>query len=353
MHAHGYAAPDARSPLMPFTFERRAPRANDVVMEILYCGVCHTDLHFARNDWGNSVYPVVPGHEIVGRVVAVGDAVTKFREGDLAAVGCMVDSCLKCPPCLAGEEQACREGMTQTYNGIDRNSGENTYGGYANIIVVREEFVLRVPAGLDPARVGPLLCAGITTWSPLRHWKVGPEMRVGVIGLGGLGHMAVKLAAGLGAQVTVISTSASKRDDALRLGAHAVLISTDEDAMAAAANSLDVIIDTVPVEHALAPYLPLLDVNGVHVIVGALGPLPPINGSALAWGRRSVAGSLIGGIAETQELLDFCGAHNILPDCEMIAIQDINTAFERMERGQVKYRFVIDMASLTAEDAAA
>lgn len=349
MHAHGYAAPDARSALMPITFERRAPRDKDVVLEILYCGVCHTDLHFARNDWANTVYPVVPGHEIVGRVTAVGGGVSRFQVDDIVAVGCMVDSCQRCDQCEAGEEQLCREGMTATYNGIDRNSGENTYGGYSSSIVVREEFVLRVPAGLDPARTGPLLCAGITTWDPLRRAGVGPGSRVGIVGLGGLGHMGVKLAVGLGARVTVLTTSPRKEADARALGAHEVLVSTDEDAMAGAAASLDLILDTVPVAHDVSAYLPLLDIDGQLVIVGAMDPSPTLDNGTLVRGRRHVTGSLIGGIGETQELLDFCAAHNILPDCEMIPIQEINTAFQRLERADVKYRFVIDMASLREE----
>lgn len=346
MKTYGYAAQNAQTPLAPFNFERRALRDNDVAMEVLYCGVCHSDLHQARNDWGFSRYPMVPGHEIVGRVTAVGSQVTRYKVGDAVAVGCMVDSCQHCDQCRKGEEQLCREHHTQTYNGVDRISGEATQGGYSKHLIVREEFVLRVPEGLDLSKAAPLLCAGITTYSPLRTWKVGPGSRVGVIGLGGLGHMAVKLAAGMGATVTVLSRTADKRNDALELGADALLVSSDAQAMKAAASSFDLIIDTVPVRHDLKPYLPLLDIDGTLVIVGQVGPLEDITSVPLLLGRRRIAGSPIGGIAETQELLDFCGKKNILPDCEMIRMDEINHAFERMERSDVRYRFVIDMASL-------
>lgn len=342
----GYAAQDATSPLAPYTFQRRALRAEDVDIEILYCGVCHSDLHQAHNDWGNSVYPVLPGHEIVGLVQAVGPAVAKFRPGDMVAVGCMVDSCLACDQCQRGEEQYCRKFATMTYNGKDRISGENTLGGYARSIIVREEFVLRLPNGLDPARAGPLVCAGITTWSPLREWKVGPGTRLAVAGLGGLGHMGVKLGRGLGAEVTVITTSEAKRADAMTLGAHNVLISKEKDAMRAARGSFDFILDTIPVAHDLAPYLSLLDIDGTLVIVGAMDVMPAWHSYALVNGRKRISGSQIGGIRQTQELLDFCAEKNILPDCEMIAMADINHAYERMERSDVKYRFVIDMATL-------
>ncbi len=348
MKTIGYAAQSTTTPLAPWTFERRALRANDVAMEIQYCGVCHSDLHQARNDWGWSSYPVVPGHEIVGVVTAVGPGVSKFREGDRVAVGCMVDSCQSCDQCDKGEEQLCRHGNTQTYNGRDRITGEPTYGGYSKALVVREEFVLRMPDGLDAARAAPLLCAGITTWSPLKTWGVKEGTRVGVIGLGGLGHMAVKLAAGLGAQVTVLSRTADKEADAMELGAHALLVSSDKAAMKAAANSLDLIIDTVPVEHDLSPYLPLLDVDGTIVLVGQLGPIPNLSSLPLLMGRRRVSGSPIGGIRETQEMLDFCAEKGILPDVEMIRMDEINHAFERMEKSDVRYRFVIDMASLDA-----
>jgi len=346
--AIGYAAQSATTPLAPISFERRSPRADDVAIEILYCGVCHSDLHQSRNDWGWSSYPVVPGHEIVGVVTAVGPEVKKYKEGDRVAVGCMVDSCQHCDQCHKGEEQLCRHGNTQTYNGRDRITGDPTYGGYSKHLVVREEFVLSVPESLDIARAAPLLCAGITTWSPLKTWGVKEGTRVGVVGLGGLGHMAVKLAAGLGAHVVVLSRSADKEADAKELGAHELLVSSDKAAMKAAANSLDLIIDTVPVEHELNPYLPLLDVDGTIVLVGQLGPIPNMSSLPLLMGRRRVSGSPIGGIRETQEMLDFCGEKGILPDVEMIRMDEINHAFERMEKSDVRCRFVIDMASLEA-----
>ncbi|KRG63347.1 hydroxyacid dehydrogenase [Stenotrophomonas humi] len=349
MKTLGYAAFDTTSPLAPYAFERRELRGNDVAMEILYCGVCHSDLHTARNDWGWSYYPIVPGHEIVGRVIEVGPDVTRYRLGDHVAVGCMVDSCMECDQCHKGEEQLCREGNTGTYAGADRITGEHTHGGYSKHLVVREEFCLRMPEGLDLARAAPLLCAGITTWSPLRTWNVGPGSRVGVIGLGGLGHMAVKLAVGLGAEVTVLSRSPDKQADALALGADRLLVSSDEAAMKQARSAFDLIIDTVPVKHALGPYLPLLDVDGTLVIVGQVGPMDEINSVPLLLGRRRVAGSPIGGIRETQEMLDFCAEKNILPDCEMIRMEEINHAYERMEKSDVRYRFVIDMASLPAQ----
>jgi uncharacterized zinc-type alcohol dehydrogenase-like protein len=346
MKTLGYAAQSAGAALAPFSFERRAPRPNDVTMEILFCGICHSDLHQVRNDWGIGAYPMVPGHEIVGRVTAVGSKVARFKVGDAVAVGCMVDSCQHCDQCHNGEEQLCREGNTPTYNGQDRITGERTHGGYSKSLVVREEFVLRVPAGLDLARAAPLLCAGITTYSPLRTWDVGPGSRVSVIGLGGLGHMAVKLASALGAEVTVLSRSRGKEADARALGADRLLVSSDEAAMRTAASSFDLIIDTVPVKHDVNPYLPLLDVDGTLVIVGQIGPLAEPMTFPLLLGRRRIAGSPIGGIAETQEMLDYCARKNILPDCEIIRMDEINTAFERMERSDVRYRFVVDMASL-------
>ncbi len=346
MKTIGYAAQTAETPLAPFAFERRELRGNDVAIEIQYCGVCHSDLHQARNDWGFSTYPLVPGHEIVGRVIGTGADVTRYKQGDRVAVGCIVDSCQHCDQCHAGEEQLCRHHATQTYNGQDRITGEPTFGGYSRHIVVREEFVLSVPDALDLAKAAPLLCAGITTWSPLRTWGVGPGSRVGVIGLGGLGHMAVKLAHAMGAHVTVISRNDAKQADALALGAEALLVSADADAMAAAANSFDLIIDTIPVRHDVTPYMPLLDIDATLVIVGQLGPIDETSSLPFLTGRRRLSGSPIGGIAETQEMLDFCARMNILPECEMIAIQDIHTAFERMERADVRYRFVIDMASM-------
>jgi alcohol dehydrogenase (NADP+) len=346
MKTTGFAATDADAPLARFEFERRKPRANDIVMEVTYAGICHSDLHQARNDWGWSQYPMVPGHEIVGRVIEIGDRVKRYKVGDHVAVGCMVDSCLDCDQCRKGLEQLCREGNTQTYNDKDRIDGSRTYGGYSKHLVVREEFALRVPDGLDLSRTAPLLCAGITTYSPLRTWGVGPGSRVGVIGLGGLGHMAVKLAEGLGADVTVLSRTKDKEKDALELGAERLLVSSDAAAMAASANAFDLIIDTVPVKHDVTPYLPLLDVDGTLVIVGQVGPMDESTTVPLLLGRRRIAGSPIGGIAETQEMLDFCAKRNILPDCEIIRMDQINAAFDRMERADVRYRFVIDMASL-------
>ncbi|WP_116055397.1 NAD(P)-dependent alcohol dehydrogenase [Pseudomonas qingdaonensis] len=346
MYTIGYAAQHREASLAPFKFERRALRPNDVAMQILYCGVCHSDLHQARDDWGFSRYPIVPGHEIVGRVTEVGSQVTRYKVGDAVAVGCMVDSCQQCDQCRKGEEQLCRENNTQTYNSLDRITREPTYGGYSKHLVVREEFVLRVPDGLDLAKAAPLLCAGITTYSPLRTWNAGPGSRVAVIGLGGLGHMAVKLAAGLGADVTVLSRTPDKLDDARALGADKLLVSSDAKAMAAARSSFDLIIDTVPVRHDVSPYMSLLDVDGTLVIVGQVGPIDEQLTVPFILGRRRLAGSPIGGIAQTQEMLDFCAKKNILPECEMIRMDQINEAFERMQRSDVRYRFVIDMASL-------
>ncbi|TPW28890.1 NAD(P)-dependent alcohol dehydrogenase [Martelella alba] len=346
MKSIGFACTSADAPLEPYSFERREPRDNDVVMEILYCGVCHSDLHTARNDWGWSVYPAMPGHEIVGKVIAVGSAVSKFKVGDHAAVGCMVDSCMECDQCRKGEEQLCRQGNTGTYNGRDRVTGENTFGGYSKHLTVREEFALFVPENLDLARAAPLLCAGITTYSPLRTWNVGPGSRVGVAGMGGLGHMAIKLAVGMGAKVTVISRSPSKKADAMELGADEFLVSADPEAMQAAAASFDLIIDTIPVQHDVSPYMPLLDIDGTICLVGQIGPMAAFSSLPLLGGRRRIAGSPIGGIRETQEMLDFCGRKNILPECEMIRMDEINEAYKRLEAADVRYRFVIDMASL-------
>lgn len=352
MKTIGYAAQAADAPLAPFDFERRELRPNDVAMEVLYCGICHTDLHQARNDWGWSTYPLVPGHEIVGRVIAVGGGVKHYKVGDHVAVGCMVDSCQECDQCRKGLEQLCRKANTQTYNDRDRITCEPTYGGYSKHLVVREEFALHMPEGLDPSKAAPLLCAGITTYSPLRTWNVGPGSRVGVIGLGGLGHMAAKLAAAMGADVTVMSRTKDKEADALALGADRLLVSADDEAMAKAANSFDLIIDTVPVKHDINPYVPLLDVDGTLVLVGQIGPLAELTTVPLLLGRRRVAGSPIGGIAETQEMLNFCAKKGVLPDVEMIHMDQINEAFDRLERADVRYRFVIDMASLPAPEAA-
>ncbi|WP_234052356.1 MULTISPECIES: NAD(P)-dependent alcohol dehydrogenase [unclassified Xanthobacter] len=348
MKTVGFACTAVNEPLARFTFDRRAPRPNDVVMEILYCGVCHSDLHWSRNDWGWTVFPAIPGHEIVGRVVDVGADVTRHKVGDHVAVGCMVDSCQECDQCRKGEEQLCRKGNSGTYGGFDPVTKEHNLGGYSKHIVVREEFVLRVPSSLDLAKAAPLLCAGITTYSPLRTWNVGPGSRVGVIGLGGLGHMAVKLAAGMGADVTVMSRTSDKEADALALGADRLLVSSDPEAMANAASSFDLIIDTVPVKHDLNPYVPLLDVDGTLVIVGQIGPVVEPSTVPMVLGRRRIAGSPIGGIRETQEMLDFCAKKNILPEVEMIRMDEINAAFERMEKADVRYRFVIDMATLPA-----
>lgn len=346
MKTHAYAALSADKPLVPFVLDRRAPRDNDVVIEILYCGVCHSDLHTARNDWGWTNYPIVVGHEIVGKVIATGSGVTRHKVGDHVAVGTMVDSCQHCGPCHHEEEQLCREGNTQTFAGVDRITGEPTMGGYAKHIVVREEFVLQIPEGLDLAKTGPLLCAGATTYSPLRTWNVGPGSRVGVIGMGGLGHMAIKLAAAMGAYVTVLSRSAAKADDAKELGADNFLVSTDVDAMQKAGSSFDLIIDTVPTKHTLDPYIPLLDNDGTLCIVGQIGPLGEMNSIPLLLGRRRIAGSAIAGIAQTQEMLEFCARKNVLPEVEMIRMDQINEAYERLERSDVRYRFVIDMTTL-------
>lgn len=344
-----YAAQSPTSPLAPYDFERRDLRPDDVEINILYCGVCHSDLHTARADWGEafSLYPVVPGHEIVGRVKSIGSKVSKYKVGDLVGVGCMVDSCRECDPCRHDLEQFCEKGMTGTYSARDRHDGSITQGGYSTAIVVSEDFVLRVPENLDTKAVAPLLCAGITTYSPLRHWNVQPGSKVGVIGLGGLGHMAIKLAKAMGAEVSLFTRSKGKEADAHRLGATNVIYSADEASMAAAANQFDLIIDTVPYEHDLKPYLPTLALNGTLVLVGFVGEFEStLSTLPLLFGRRSVAASLIGGIKETQEMLDFCGEHNVLPDVEMIDMQDINNAYERMLKSDVKYRFVIDMESL-------
>ncbi|MEE1898078.1 alcohol dehydrogenase catalytic domain-containing protein [Flavobacterium rakeshii] len=344
-----YGAPAADADLKQLNIDRREPTTKDVEIDILYCGVCHSDLHTARNDWGGSMYPAVPGHEIVGRVTRVGSEVSKFKVGDLAAVGCMVDSCGECPSCKQDLEQYCVPGFTGTYNGKDTHLGGHTYGGYSEKVVVDEHFVLKVPENLDLAGTAPLLCAGITTWSPLRHWNVGPGSKVAVVGLGGLGHMAIKLANALGANVTLFSRTPGKTQDALDLGAHEVVISTDAQQMKNVAGKFDVIIDTVPYVHDLNPYVGTLAINGTLVVVGYLGGLEPLlNTVPMILGRKAVAGSVIGGIAETQEMLDFCGKHNITSEIEVIKMQEINEAYERMIKSDVRYRFVIDMASLKA-----
>lgn len=351
METTGFAAHDAVSPLVAFSFERRSLRPNDVMIEILYCGVCHTDLHFARNHWGSTIYPVVPGHEIIGRIASVGTDARRFKAGDLVAVGPIVDSCLRCDQCGKHREQMCKDTPTWTYGARDRISGLPTYGGYAKDIIVRQEFVHRLPDNLDPSRSGPLVCAGITVYSPLREWKVGPESRVAVIGLGGLGHLGVKFAVALGANVTLITRSEAKAAAAKALGAHHVLVSESPDQMASAASSFDLILDTIPVGHDLSPYIGLLDVDGTLVIVGAVEMMGAFHSYPLLVGRRRIAGSASGGMVETQKMLDFCGQKNILPECEIIPMQQINEAFDRLERGDVPYRFVIDMASLKGNGA--
>jgi len=347
MQVLGFAAQSANDALGPFRFERRDPRPDDVEIEILYCGVCHSDLHMARNDWGWSFYPIVPGHEIVGRVVGVGAAVTRFKPGETVGIGCMVDSCQHCAACEQGLEQYCEEGHTLTYGSKDSIDGMTTYGGYSEKIVATERFVVKVPETLNLAGAAPLLCAGITTWSPLRHWQVGPGSKVGIVGLGGLGHMGIKLAKALGAEVTLFTRSPGKEADARRLGADHIVLSTEKAQMQAAKNSFDLIVDTVPYQHDVNPYLPTLSLNGTLVLVGLVGDLAPtLSTVPLLLGRKAVAGSVIGGIAETQEMLDFCGQHGITSDIEVIKMQEINTAYERMLKSDVKYRFVIDMASL-------
>ncbi len=352
-HVKSYAAHSPTGRLGPFQLDRRNPRPDDVVIEILYCGVCHSDLHSVRNDWANSQYPIVPGHEIVGRVLEVGPEVTRFKRGDRVSVGCMVDSCRHCKACGKGWEQYCENGATYTYNSSDPIDGTPTYGGYSEKVVVTERFVLKVPDALDLAGAAPLLCAGITMYSPLRHWNVGASSRVAIVGLGGLGHMGLKLAKAMGAEVTLFSRSPGKEADARRLGADHVVISTDPAQMASVAGRFDLIIDTVPYRHDVNPYVPTLATDGTIVMVGYLGPLEPaLDTVPLVLYRKSLAGSVIGGIAETQEMLDFCGKHGIHSDVEVIRIQDINEAYERLLKADVKYRFVIDMASLRDEEAA-
>ena len=347
INVKAFGTESTTAPLKEMNIKRREVLSKDVEIEILYSGVCHSDLHTARNDWGFTTYPVVPGHEIVGKVTKVGSAVSKLKVGDLAGVGCIVDSCRTCNSCEKDLEQYCLNGFTGTYGGQDKHLGGFTHGGYSEKIVVDEDFVLKVPSNLDLAAVAPLLCAGITTWSPLRHWKVGKGSKVAVVGLGGLGHMAIKLAKGLGADVTLFSRTPNKEKDAKDLGADTVIISTDETQMASVAGKFDLIIDTVPYVHDVNSYISTLAISGTHVIVGYLGGLEPIlNTVPMIMGRKSVAASVIGGIAETQEMLDFCGEHNIVSEIEIIKMQEINDAYERMLKSDVKYRFVIDMASL-------
>jgi len=342
-----YGTPSKDEDLNEMQIERREVTPTDIEIEILFCGVCHSDLHTARNDWGGTKYPSVPGHEIIGRITKIGSEVTKFKIGDLAGVGCLVDSCKECESCKQDLEQYCLTGSTGTYNGADKHLQGHTFGGYSEKVVVTEDFVLKIPENLDLKAVAPLLCAGITTWSPLRHWNVKAGDKVAIIGLGGLGHMGIKLAKALGAEVTLFSRSPDKIQDALDLGADSVVISTYENEMNAVKGKFDLIIDTVPYDHDVNPYVNTLNISGTLVLVGFIGQMndalftPP-----LILGRRSVAGSVIGGIKETQEMLDFCGEHNILPEVEMIKMQEINEAYERMLKSDVRYRFVIDMQSL-------
>jgi uncharacterized zinc-type alcohol dehydrogenase-like protein len=341
-----FAAQTKTAPLGPFTLDRREPGANDVQIEILYCGVCHSDIHQVRDEWGGSIYPMVPGHEIVGRIVKVGNEVKKFKVGDLAGVGCFVDSCRHCDNCKEGLEQYCDNGMTGTYNSREQGTGAPTYGGYSSQIVVDEKYTLKVSDKLPLDRVAPLLCAGITTYSPLRHVGVGKGHKVAVVGLGGLGHMAVKFAVAFGAEVTMLSTSPSKEKDAKELGAHKFVLTTDAEQMKSAQNSFDFILNTISAQHDYGMYLDLLRTNGTMIVVGVPPTPAPIHAFKLIGKRKSIMGSMIGGIKETQEMLDYCAEHNIVSDVEVIKIQDINSAYERMMKNDVRYRFVIDTASL-------
>jgi alcohol dehydrogenase (NADP+) len=341
-----YAALSNSTPLVPYSIERRSPKPHDVEMEILYCGICHSDLHYAKNEWGMTTFPIVPGHEIVGRVTAVGNAVKNFKPGDLAGIGCMVDSCRTCENCKDGLEQYCAEGAVFTYGGNERDGSGPTHGGYSKSIVAHEDFVLHISDKLPLQGVAPLLCAGITTYSPLKHWKVGKGMRVGILGLGGLGHMGVKLAVAMGAEVTMLSHSPAKEADAKRLGAHQFILTSDKEQVAKVSGYFDFILDTVSAQHDFGFYLSMLRTNGVMVCVGVPPEPMSIHAMNLIFGRKTLAGSLIGGIPETQEMLDFCAEHNIVSDVEMIDIKDINEAYERLLKGDVRYRFVIDMATI-------
>ena len=341
-----YAAPSAKAPLEPYTVERREPGPHDVHIEILYCGICHSDIHQVKDEWGGSTFPMVPGHEIVGRVKAVGAHVTKFKPGDMAGVGCMVDSCRECDPCKEDTEQFCEKGAAYTYNGTEMDRKTPTYGGYSTQVVVDEAFVLKVPENLDPAGAAPLLCAGITTYSPLRRWGCKAGDRVGVVGLGGLGHMAVKLAASMGAEVTMLSTSRAKEADARKLGAHAFALTSDESTFEKLAGHFNLIVNTISAPHDYNKYLGMLKPHGTMVLVGAPPESIPVSAFSLIFGNKRLAGSLIGGIAETQEMLDYCGEHEIVSEVEVIPAHKINEAYERMLKGDVRYRFVIDCASL-------
>ena len=351
MTTRAYATSAADSPLGPFSITRREPRERDVAIEIAYCGVCHSDLHQARNEWNGSIYPMVPGHEIVGRVTRVGSKITAFQPDDVVGVGCIIDSCRACSACAEGLEQYCERGFTGTYNAYERRARKEdpkviAFGGYSERIVVDEAFVLRVPAKLDLARAAPLLCAGITTYSPLRRWKVGKGQRVGVVGLGGLGHVGVKLAAAMGAEVVVLTTSAAKKADALALGAHDAIVWTERDALRAQAGRFDFVLDTVSANHDVGALLGLLRRDGVMTLVGAPDKPLALNAFGLIVSRRALTGSLIGGIRETQEMLDFCAEHGVLADIELIPVEGVNTAYDRLAKSDVKYRFVLDIATL-------
>jgi uncharacterized zinc-type alcohol dehydrogenase-like protein len=340
-----FAAHSATTPLEPWTFERRDLKPTDVQMDILFCGVCHSDLHYARNEWGMTTYPIVPGHEIVGKITAVGSAVTEHKVGDYAGIGCLVDSCRECDNCKQDQEQYCTNGFVGTYGGMEKDGSGPTHGGYSKSILCHQDFVLHISEKLDLAATAPLLCAGITTYSPLRHWKVGPGMKVGILGLGGLGHMGVKFAVSMGAEVTMLSHTPSKQADAERLGAHKFVLTSDSEQVKSVGGYFDFILDTVSAPHDYNMYLNLLRTNGVMVCVG-VPPTPiPVHSMSLIFGRHTLAGSLIGGIAETQEMLDFCAEHNIVSDIEMIHMEEINEAYERLLTGDVRYRFVIDMES--------
>jgi len=346
LDSHGYAALKAHDRLAPFSFQRRDLAPQDVLLELTHCGICHSDIHFVNNDWGLSSYPLVPGHEIVGRVTRTGSAVTKFKVGDWAAIGCIVDSCRKCSPCQAGDEHFCENYMTGTYGSMERDGSRPTYGGYSNNYVVDQRFVLKLPNTLDPAAAAPLLCAGITTYSPLRHWQVGPGQKIGVVGVGGLGHIAIKLARAMGAHVVAFTTSRSKMEDAQRLGAHEAVLSSDKAQMQRHMGSFDFLLDTVSASHDINAYIQLLARDKTLVMIGMPAEPLAVSAMGLGFGRKRLASSIIGGMRETQEMLDFCGTRNVVCDIEQIAIQQVNEAYERVLRNDVKYRFVIDLASL-------